>query len=199
MTRPPWTIGTLASARGEDGSSLPEMLVAAGLTLVALSMLGSAILGPLAAMVRSAGTDERRVELERAGDEAAALVRRARPGVEGGPILLAGEKRIELREGTLGHGAPLVLHLTDGVLWVERPDAPESRAIVSGLDVAASRFIVRTTSGEEIVSSPGEPVHIDAAVVTVELVDRDDGPSGRTVSRTVHLPLRYPLAVGGLR
>jgi len=183
---------------GDDGSSLPELLVATGLTLLALSMLATTVLSPLAAVARSGVPDARRSELERAGEEVVATLRRARPGIEQGPLILATAHRIEVRDGNLRTHATTVLQFLDGALLLERTGDPEARVLVSGLDPAASRFVIHGPDGQDISDVPAPTAQIDAAVVTVRLTDPAgaDGSPGGSVVRTVRLLLRLPLALG---
>jgi len=181
------------------GSTLPELLVAAGLTLLALSMLGASLLAPLAAIGRSATPDQRQEEIDRAGDEVVAIVRRARPGLNEGPLLAAGPDRIAVRVGTLRHASPVVIRLDGGALRTEHPNGTVDRVLVSGLDADRSRFIIEDREGNDVSEATEGPARIDAAVVTVVLVDTDasDRPTvvpGRRTERAVHLQLRLPLA-----
>jgi len=183
---------------GDDGSSLPELLVATGLTLIALSMLATTVLSPLAVVARSGVPDARRAELERAGDEVAATLRRARPGIGQGPLILATAHRIEIRDGDLRAQAPTVLEFLDGALLLERTDGRAARVLVAGLEPAASRFIIHAPDGQDISEVAAPTAQIDAAVVTVLLTEPSaaDGSPGVRVVRTVRLPLRLPLALG---
>jgi len=182
---------------GDDGSSLPELLVATGLTLVALSMLATTVLSPLAVVARSGVPDARRAELERAGDEVAATLRRARPGIGQGPLILVTAHRIEIRDGDLRTHAPTVLEFLDGALLLERTDGRAARVLVAGLDPAASRFVIHGPDGQDISDGAATTAQIDAAVVTVLLTEPSaaDGSPGVRVVRTVRLPLRLPLAL----
>jgi hypothetical protein len=185
-------------AAHEDGSSLPELLVATGLTLVALSMLATTVLSPLAVLVRTGAPNARQAELERAGDEAAAALRLARPGIGQGPIVLAAAQRIEIRDGSLTIPSSTVLQFIDGALLIERPDGRPTRVLVSGLDPAASRFIIHGPEGQDLSDASASSPPVDAAVVTVRLSDSEapDGSTGGTVIRSVRLPFRLPLAMG---
>jgi hypothetical protein len=190
---------TVEETDSDLGSTLPELLVAAGLTLLALSMLGGSLLAPLAAMGRSATPDQRQEELDRAGDEVVAIVRLARPGLHDGPLLAAGPDRIEVRFGTLGHASPVVIRFHGGTLRTEHPDGTVDRVLVSGLDADRSRFIIEDLESNDVSEVTEGPTRTDAAVVTVVLVDPDasDGPAvvpGRRTERAVHLQLRLPLA-----
>jgi len=196
-----WTVRTLLRRRvvntGDDGSSLPELLVATGLTLIALSMLTTTVLSPLAVLARSGAPDARQAELERAGDEVAAALRRARPGIGQGPLILATAHRIEIRDGHLRTHALTALEFLDGALLLERTDGQAARVLVSGLDPAASRFVIHGPEGQDLSDMPASTAQVDAAVVTVLLTEPSaaDGSPGVRVVRTVRLPLRLPLAL----
>jgi hypothetical protein len=187
------------TARSEQGSSLPELLVAAGLTLVALSMLSASVLAPLAGMTRAAAPDDRLATLERAGDEVISLLRLARPGLEAGPLLVAGPNHIEIRGGGVRYAAPVSVLLEDGTLRVERDAGLTVRTLVTGLDPEGSMISFHGADGQEIGSIPEMVGQRDIAVVTLVLADPPgpDGSAGRRVVRTIHLGLRLPLAADG--
>jgi hypothetical protein len=215
---------TAATLPSESGSSLPELLLATALTVTALSMLATTVLGPLSAIARWGVNDERQVELEQAADRVAAAIGLARPGLDAAAILSASTHRVEVRAGHLRHGRAIVLRLDEGRLSIELPDGPieADRAGVAGavqpdvtegvvidrLDLQHSRFVVRAADGQELLSGAagggrGElarPALSDVAVIEVVLVDpdEDDGAPGRTARRSMHLRLRLPLA-GGIR
>jgi len=182
----------------DDASSLPELLVAATLTLVAIGMLGSTVLGPLAVIARSGTVDLRQLELEWAADRAINQLSLARPALTGPALLEAGPARIELREGDLRVARTVAVVLHSGRLTID------SDVLVEGLDLERSHFTFRSAAGVElttpVASQSGSAAdgadRADIAVIEVTLADppEDDGAAGRTVTRTVGLRLRLPLA-----
>jgi hypothetical protein len=205
----------------DAGSTLPEVVLAAGLLVVALGMLGGTVLVPLAALARTATIDDRQVALELAGDTVVRIALSARPGLEASPVLSAERDRIVLRVGDLREARTVVLLLREGSLTVEIPDGPldptpastpsspspvpgpAAGVVISGIDSDASSFTVRSSEGIDLTFGPsaggtagvlGSP--LDVAHVQLILVDPidQDGSPGRRVERNVHLRLRLPLA-----
>jgi len=196
----------------DDGSTLTEVLLAAGLLAVALGMLGGSVLAPLATMMRPVPVDDRQVALELAGDTVVRLVLSARPGLDAPAILSAAPDRLELRVGDLREARRVVLVLRDGTLAVELPDGPlasgwegvsgavqpvpgtEAGIVIGGIGTAASAFVVRASDGTDATTGPAV-----AAVVELTLEDPSapDGSPGRRAERTVHLRLHNPLSAAG--
>jgi len=71
---------------GDDGSTLPELMVAGAITLVALTMVGGTVIAPLGALGHVAEPDSVEVELQAAADAVARIVRAARPGPSGAAV-----------------------------------------------------------------------------------------------------------------
>ncbi len=208
----------------EAGSTLPELLVATALTIAALSMLATTVLGPLSVIARWDVADERQVALEQAADRVAAAVGLARPGLADAAILSASTHRIELRAGELRQARTIVLRLHDDRLSVELPGGPIGSGwsgidgavqpeiiegvVIDGIDLQRSGFVVRSADGRDLISGaagdgPGVSTRAalsDIAVIDIALVDPedDDGSPGRAARRSMHLRLRLPLA-GGVR
>jgi len=206
----------------DAGSSLPELLVAAGLTLTALTMLVTTVLAPLAVISRWSAPDERRLEMDRAVEHVVAVIGLARPGLEAPAVLSGDARRIEVRVGDLRHAQPVVLLFDDGRLSVEMaegavsPDTSDvhgaagpgvlTGTLIEGIDTQRSGFVLRAIDGR-VLTAPSSDVDAptltrsdlaDVAVIEVAIVDAPgpDGSPGRTEQRTTHLRLRLPLAGG---
>jgi len=192
---------------GTDGSSLPELLVAAGVVLVALGMVGSALVAPLTLMVRAGDADVRQMEMDRAADAVARTLASARPG-NGAPALAhVGRDRLELRIGDLRDAQHIVVELRDGMLTIDHPDGrvdtiPEGM-VIGGIDTELSAFAALTVDGRDIAAplvtgqSDGSAAALLSEVVAIELhlIDAsEDGQDRPRATRTVHLQLRLPLA-----
>jgi len=164
---------TRPSPCNEDGSSLPELMLAAGLVVVALGMLGSTVVAPLSMMLRSAAPDVRQAELEVAADSVVRIVSLARPGLDRPAVLRAESDRLELRLGDLRQGQGVALVLRGDTLEVELLDEssvgssgvalypqvpspvalPMAGALVVGLDADLSSFTVRSAEGDDLTGS----------------------------------------------
>ncbi len=216
MSRPP--------GADESGSSLPELLLAAGLSVAALGMLATTVLGPLSTIAGWDAVDERQFELTSAADTVVTIVAMARPGLDGAAVVAATDDRIELRVGDLRRARTVVLRLADDQLRLELPEGPVlgdasgvpgislaevvERPIVDGIDTQRSGFVLRSVDGRILAGTAtgtatgvepdgGEPWGLtDVATIEVSLSDPDgdDGRPGRVVARSMHLRLRLPLA-----
>jgi len=193
----------------ETGSSLPELLVAGTLGLVALGMIAGGVLAPIAGMVRGSAPDERQIELDLAADVVARILRAARPGLDEAALVRAEAGAISVRVGDLHERGEVILELRDGALTVEWETAvdfiaamPEGGLLVTGLDVDRSMFLFVTGQAEQdaILGDDSDPMAgatraADVAVVTIVLHDASDTSHERNSVRTVRLRIRSPLAM----
>ncbi len=194
----------------ETGASLPELLVAGALGLVALGMIAGGVLAPLAGMVRGSAPDERQIELDLAADVVARILRAARPGLDEAALVRAEAGVISVRVGDLHERGEVILELRDGALTVEWETAvdfiaamPEGGPLVTGLDADRSMFLFVTGQAEQDASlgddsdpMAGATRAADVTVVTIVLHDASDAGHERSSVRTVRLRIRSPLAMG---
>lgn len=114
-------------SQGEEGSTLPELVVASSLTLVAVAAALSAAAGPLHRWTTFTADDVRRAEVEAAADTLARLVRSARPDLGSPAILEVRSDGLILRVGPPSDGARVSVTVEEGAL-VSR-SVPESVAV----------------------------------------------------------------------
>lgn len=154
-------------SEGEAGSTVVELLIAATLTVVAVSVLAGDALPALRVMTEVAGPQARRVELEAAGDVVARVVRAARPDVTR-PVIDGDTHRLSV---ALGRHRTATVELDAGALRiaVEDPDAATfpSGVVLEGLDMERSGF---TLLGPE--AAPADRPGAGGAIVIV-LADED--------------------------
>ena len=202
-----------------DGSSLPELLLAASLVLVVLNMLGGSVLAPIAAMLRAGAVDERQVELDQAAETAVRIIGAARAGIGSPAVSAADRHRVELLIGDARSTRTVALVLHDGALVVEIEGAltgdplempttvsaviPPPGPLVDGLDMQRSQFNVQSADElrSDVVAGVGTVEGVALAdIVHIEVILHDrpaeDGMLGISVSRSAHLRLRLPLAAG---
>lgn len=201
MSRPP--------GADESGSSLPELLLAAGLSVAALGMLATTVLGPLSTIAGWDAVDERQFELTSAADTVVTIVAMARPGLDGAAVVAATDDRIELRVGDLRRARTVVLRLADDQLRLELPEGPVlgdasgvpgislaevvERPIVDGIDTQRSGFVLRSVDGRILASSA-----TGTATGTATGVEPDGGePWGLTDVATIEISLSDPDSAGG--
>jgi hypothetical protein len=213
----------MASSRdafGEAGSTLPELLTASALLLVALTMLSGTVITPLLAIAGAYQRDERQAEFDRAVDVVAGIVRDARPGIDGSAVLVARPDELVVRTGDLRTSLEVRILLDAGRLTIEQQGSSSdgvielsSRVLIAGLDTERSRFTVLTAEGHDLTADADAisstwadgPAAAQAATIIVVLaeaadpdgVDDADGSRARSVERVTHLRLRAPLSAGG--
>jgi hypothetical protein len=133
--------------RDESGSSVVEMLVAAGLTVTALGVLLGNVVVPLEHLARAHAPDMASIELRTAGEEVARLVRAARPGIVEPAVVADGEGAVVVRVFDGGRAEHVRIALVGDALEVERRDADgvlvvgSRRTLVSGLVPHAGRLV----------------------------------------------------------
>lgn len=149
MTRPVRSVRLRSRPTSdESGSSVVEMLVAAGLTVTALGVLLGNVVVPLEHLARAHEPDMPSIELRAAGEEVARLIRAARPGIVGPAVVADGEHALVVRVVEAGRVEHVHLALVADALEVERRDedgvlVPGSRrTLVSGLVPHAGRLVV---------------------------------------------------------
>jgi hypothetical protein len=174
--------------RDEDGSSVVEMLVAAGLTLTALGVLLGNVVVPLEHLARSHAADLPMVELRNAGEEVARLVRAARPGITEPAAAADGDRAVVLRVVEDGRVERVRIALVDDVLRIERLDAHgaalhgATRTLLTGLAPERAHLVLH------LDGSGVDPV--GPSVVAVGLRIEADGASLERVTAlrmTTHL------------
>lgn len=132
----------------ESGSSVVELLVAAGLTVTAFGVLLGNVIVPLGHLARTQAPDIPSIELRIAGEEVARLVRAARPGVVESAVVADGDRAVVVRLTGSGSAEHIRISLLADTLELERRDANGAlvggsrRTLVSGLVPDAGRFIV---------------------------------------------------------
>jgi hypothetical protein len=159
--------------RDEDGSSLPELLVAAGLGVIALAVLGTGMLGPLRSLEIASRTDPRAEHLEVVRLELQRIVRAARPGLDEPAAQLTGANEVELRIGDLSHADVMRIALADDGLLIDA-DGVLRHVPVQGLDVSRSAIRLIDRDGA-LVEAPGSVAAV-ALHVMLHLHGDDAGP-----------------------
>ena len=170
------------SPSDESGSTLVELVTAAGLLLLTVGLVVPNVVVPLGRLNADLEVDVHRVRLEGAADTFARAVRAARPTVRE-PAVEVTPTTLDVRLSTADGPATVTFELVDGVLRLlptggsERPAALPEGVLVAGLDAAASHFdtVGRTADG-----------HAHGVTLVLE------GPAGR-VERTVRLRTVHPL------
>jgi hypothetical protein len=157
----------------ERGSSLPELLVAAGLGVVALTVLAMGLLGPVLTLDVNTRSDPRADQLEVVRLELQRIVRTARPGLDAPAVRAIGQNAVEVRLGDLVAGALVQISLDDDGLRID--DGSTVRHLpVSGLDLARSHLRPIDHVGAAV--DPLRPA--DAVAVHVVLHVRAEDPDG---------------------
>jgi hypothetical protein len=173
----------LAIDPDEAGGSLPELLVAGALILVALGMVAGTVIAPMDALSRVGAADEVHVRLENAADTASRIVRASRATIDGPPVISTGPQALHLRTGDPALAETTLLVLEDGrltahVLGAGSASSVDPLVIVEGLDMGRSSLRVRSRSGADVEMNR----LFDAVAVEMQL-----HAEGRTVSRVVSL------------
>lgn len=168
----------------EGGSTIVELLVAAGVSLLALGMVMDSAIPAMRALEVNAQRDDRRIELETAGDIVARTIRAARP--EALRAAIVGDDRTLILALGAGRTARLQLEAGDLTLAVEgdptrRLRLPEG-LLVGGLDMERSSFA--------LVDAPEDssPVTGPPGAIVITLTDDDI-----TVVRVTAMRLRTHL------
>jgi hypothetical protein len=187
----------LVSPRDEDGSSLPELLVAAGLGVIALAVLGTGMLGPLRSLEVASRPDPRAEHLEVVRLELQRIVRAARPGLHEPAAQLTGANEVELRIGDLSQADVVRIALVDDGLLIDA-DGVLRHVPVQEFDVSRSAIRLIDRDGEQ-VEAPGSVAAV-ALQVVLHLHGDDAGPlsaprGGRPLQRP-HGELRAEFVIG---
>lgn len=170
------------SRSDESGSTLVELVTAAGLLLLTIGLVVPNVVVPLGRLTADLEVDVHRVRLEGAADTFARAVRAARPTVRE-PALQVTPTTLDVRLHTADGPATVTFELADGVLRLlptggsERPATLPEGVLVDGLDTAASHFDTVGTTAD---------AHAHGVTLVLE------GPTGR-VERTVRLRTVHPL------
>lgn len=170
----------------EAGATVVELIMAAGLTLVAAGLIVPTLIVPLGRVTDRLGTDPGRARLEAAAETFARAVRAARPGADG-PAAAVTPTTLTLTMVTTDGPATTTLDLSaDGLRIV--PTGPGAAAVdlpatvpIAGLDLGASRFIGVFDLG---AVAAGEELEAVTLVLS--------GVSGR-IERTARLRVVHPL------
>lgn len=150
----------------EAGSTLPELIVAAALTVVAGAMTVAAVSGPVGRLHAALDPDLRRTEVDTAAEVVARVLRAANP--RSGPPVRADAAGVAVTVGPPSGDAVVTLRLEDRALVLESsgsspgaPDAPtgvlidavdafgidlvddEGRSIASGQESEAVATVMR--------------------------------------------------------
>lgn len=153
----------------EDGSSLPELLVAASLGVVALTVLATGLLGPVRSLELATRPDPRADQLELVRLELQRIVRAARPGLDEPAVLALDVDVLQFRIGDLTRADVVRLTLDHVGLIIE--DGTGTRVVpVTGLDLSRSHLRPITSDGATV-----DPLHpSDAVAVHAVLYVRAD-------------------------
>ena len=176
-------MSAVTGSQQDAGSTVVEMVVAAALTVLALSMVAGDTIPALRVLERE-DAQLRQLELVAAGELAARSVRGARPEGARPPIGLD-DQRLVL---AMPNEATVVLTLADGALRIDVEGAPPgmdgitSGTVVSGLDPNRSAFA--------LIDAAGEPSADGATAAAVLIVLTDD--TSRVV-RVVRPRMTMPL------
>jgi hypothetical protein len=132
---------------GEEGSTLPEVMVAGAITLVALTMVGGTVLAPLGVLGRVAEPDLVARELDAAADAVVRIVRAARPGPDGPAVAPDPDGIVVRLAGESGDLAVRIVIIDDRLLAViegsgELPLAFAHGPLAAGLDGESSVLAV---------------------------------------------------------
>lgn len=170
----------------EAGSTVVELILAAGLTLVAAGLVVPTVIVPLGRATDRLEADVGRARLEAAADTFARAVRAARPSVDG-PAASVTSTTLTLTMVTAHGPATTHVDLSEGGLRIIS-SGPGAAAIslpatvrIDGLDVGASRFVAGT-------DPHGAGVGEELRAVTLVLT----GSAG-SIERTVRLRVVHPL------
>lgn len=136
-------------AEREDGSTVVELLVAAGVSLLALGMVLDSAIPAMRALNDTAQEDHRRIELETAGDIVARTIRAARPDALR-PAVSGDDRTLVLSLGA-GRTARIALDVGDLTLHVQGDPTGALRLpgglMVDGLDMERSAFALLDADG----------------------------------------------------
>jgi hypothetical protein len=193
---------TSSGEGGEVGSLLAELVVASALLLVAVTVMGATVSGPIRAIERSGQSEEGFEGVDRTALAFVTAVRAARPTLDR-PALVVGEPdRLVLGLAALDGGTERetdderwTLELVDDTLVMTGPErastlsGPASgsrdvdgapRVILRGVDPARTAFRYRDADGHELVAVGGLSAQERARVVAIELLVTVRDASGRS-------------------
>jgi len=140
----------------ESAASLPELLLAGAIALVALGSVVGTVLAPLDAVSRTGTFDEVQVRLEDAAARVASSVREARATLDGPAVHFVDATNLRLRKDDGGLATITTLRRENQRLLVETTALPGSSAIpvsellFDGLDPDVVIFRARTALGTEV-------------------------------------------------
>lgn len=160
--------------RDEDGGSLPELVVASLVTLVAAAAALSVTSGPVRQLSEVAQPDARRAEMEAAADRLARVVRSARSGLDTPAIRAAGPFMLSLRVGPASEGVHVTFVLEDGSLIVRAEPAASAGAsaavesVLDGLGSEAVTFELLDADGLVVDSSDASAGSVEAIRFAIE-------------------------------
>ncbi len=160
-------------SRDQGGSSLPELLVAAGLGVVALAVLATGLLGPVRSLELATRPDPRADQLDLARLELQRILRAARPGLDAPALRALDEHVLEARLGDLSRAEMVRITLADHALLIV--DGTGTR-VVPLPRVDLSRSHLRPITIEGVAVDPTRPD--DAVAVHVVLHVHADEPDG---------------------
>lgn len=172
---------------GDDaGTTVVELIMAAGITLVASGLVVPTVIVPLGRVSEQLEADVGRARFVAASDTFARAIRAARPLVDV-PAVTVTSTTLVLNVHTASGPATARIQLAGDGLRIDS-SGPGSAAVdlptavrVDGVDIAASRFVAVTGSDAE-----GADGQVEA--VTLVLVG-----AGGSIERTVRLRTIHPL------
>jgi hypothetical protein len=173
----------------QEGSSLVELLVASFVTVLAASIVASAVLGPLRLLTDVVAPDEDAAALDSAAEVVARVVRSARPSARSLPVVAASEQEVVVRLEHDGEERLVRLSLDGGTLTLAAigipgppPGLPEG-VLIDGLEADSSRILLFGDDGALL--DPIDPQRIRAVGIVLER-------SARTATRVVSLRVHEP-------
>lgn len=171
-------------AEGEDGSTIVELLVAAGVSVIALGVALGGVLPAMRALGDAHRDDHGRIELDTAGDIVARVIRAARPDAMRSAV--TGDDRTLVVALGPGRTARILLDAGDLSLDVEGDPTGSlglpAGLLAEGIDMEGSGFALLDPSGAASESEAAP------AAIVVNLVRGEDA-----VVRAVPLRLRTHL------
>lgn len=172
--------------RDEDGSSLPELVVASLVTLIAAAAALSVTAGPVRQLSEVAQPDPRRAEVEAAADLLARVVRSARSGLDMPAIRAAGPSMLTVQIGPASERSR-VTAILEGASLLVRTDSEASEGasqdVLTVLDgVATGGVLFELLDAEGLVVAPS-----DEALASIEAVRIAIETDGARIERIVAL------------
>lgn len=169
--------------RDEEGGTLPELVLACFLTLVASAAALSGAAGPLREWSGLAQSDLRAAEVEAAADSIARLIRSARPDLRDRALLGIEPHLLRLRVGPPSAGREVRIEVRDASLHAVTardggPDASDQvRRILDGVAAEAVTFVALDHDGRPIGN-----LHDGATAAVAFVLDVDGTRTTRVVS-----------------